>query len=161
MSKIHLTIALVALGLALFGCAKKQTLKQEPAVKPTETAQTPSQPKAEKPETKLETVTVYFDFDSQELRSDAKNILNDLSVQMRNNSKVFLAIEGHCDERGTTEYNLALGEKRALAVKEYMMNSGIDKSRLSSVSYGEEKPAASGHDEQSWAKNRRAEIRPK
>jgi peptidoglycan-associated lipoprotein len=109
----------------------------------------------------METQIIYFAFDSHELRSDAKNTLNGLSVKLRNNSKVSLAIEGHCDERGTTEYNLALGEKRALAVKGYLINSGLDKSRLQTVSFGEEKPAAAGNDEQSWAKNRRAEIKIK
>lgn len=159
MLKVHLTIALAVLSIGLFGCAKKQTLKQEPPVMQTEVA--PPQAKEEKPEAKLETQIIYFDFDSHLLRSDAKNTLNRASAQLRNNSKVSLAIEGHCDERGTTEYNLALGEKRAMAVKEYLVNSGLDKSRLQTVSFGEEKPAVSGHDEKSWAKNRRAEIKVK
>lgn len=161
MLKVHLTIALAVLSVGLFGCAKKQTLKQEPAVKQTEAAQPPIQTKEEKPEAKLETQIIYFDFDSHELRSDAKNTLNRASAQLRSNVKIALSIEGHCDERGTTEYNLALGEKRAVAVKDYLVNSGLDKSRLQTVSFGEEKPAAAGHDEQSWTKNRRAEIKVK
>lgn len=161
MLKVHFTTALAVLSIGLFGCAKKQTLKQEPAIKQSEAAQPPIQTKEEKPEAKIENKVIYFDFDSHELRSEAKNTLNALSVQLRNNSKVSLVIEGHCDERGTTEYNLALGEKRALAVKDYLINSGLGKSRMQTASFGEEKPAAAGHDEQSWAKNRRAEVKVK
>ncbi len=67
-------------------------------------------------------------------------------------------LEGHCDERGTTEYNLALGEKRSVAVRDYLVNLGVERSRLATVSFGKEKPADLGHNEISWAKNRRVEF---
>jgi peptidoglycan-associated lipoprotein len=75
-----------------------------------------------------------------------------------NNSQEKIVIEGHCDERGTAEYNIALGERRAKSVKRYLINLGVDSSQLSTISYGEERPADPGHNEAAWAKNRRAEF---
>ena len=78
---------------------------------------------------------------------------------MQTNSGVQVVIEGHCDERGSDEYNLALGESRALAAKNYLVSLGINENRLSVISYGEEKPAVMGSDEEAWAQNRRAEFK--
>jgi peptidoglycan-associated lipoprotein len=77
---------------------------------------------------------------------------------MKNNTFATVTIEGHCDERGTDEYNIALGERRANSAKRYLVNLGVDSSRLETVSYGEEKPVDSGHNEAAWKKNRRAHF---
>ncbi len=102
---------------------------------------------------------VYFDFDQFTLSADARKVLGDNAKYLQANSGVQVVIEGHCDERGSDEYNLALGESRALAAKEYLVSLGISAKRLSVISYGEEKPAAKGTTEAAWAKNRRAEFK--
>lgn len=101
---------------------------------------------------------VHFAYDSAVLTPIAQNVLNQKAEWLRNNSTTDVIIEGHCDERGTIEYNVALGERRAEAAKKYLLNLGIDASRLSTVSYGEEKPIASGSNEEAWAQNRRAQF---
>jgi len=101
---------------------------------------------------------IYFEFDSYVLTGLAQDILVGKAQWLRINPSSAVAIEGHCDERGTNEYNLALGDKRAEIVKDYLVNVGIDASRLTTISYGEEHPVNSGHDEESWAKNRRAHF---
>lgn len=102
--------------------------------------------------------TIYFDFDEYSLIEEARGILNENAKWMREYPGGKIKIEGHCDERGTVEYNLALGQKRAEATKEYLVILGIDPAQLSTVSYGEEVPVDPGHDGQAWAKNRRAEF---
>jgi peptidoglycan-associated lipoprotein len=102
--------------------------------------------------------TVYFDFDKYNIRAEEKATLDMNAKWLKLNSGVNLRIEGHADERGETEYNLALGDKRARTVSKYLSDMGISSSRLSTVSFGEEKPAVNGHDESAWAKNRRAEF---
>ncbi|NIA14116.1 MAG: peptidoglycan-associated lipoprotein Pal [Nitrospiraceae bacterium] len=102
--------------------------------------------------------TVYFDFDSFALRSDAIRTLNENAEKIRQVPNVIIQIEGHCDERGTQEYNLALGEKRALAVRDYLMKLGISGGRLVTISYGEESPVAMGRDESAWKQNRRSQF---
>ena len=101
---------------------------------------------------------VFFDFDKSELRSDAVAQLktNANWIQASGGRKV--VVEGHCDERGTNEYNLALGERRANSAKDYIVNLGVEPARLKTVSYGEEKPFAEGHNEDAWAQNRRAHF---
>lgn len=105
--------------------------------------------------------TIYFDFDKYNLRDDARRQLDANADILRNNSDMNIVIEGHCDERGTDEYNLALGERRAQAAREYLVRLGIDASRVNVISYGEERPVAPGHDEESWALNRRGEFVPR
>ncbi|MCH9024497.1 MAG: peptidoglycan-associated lipoprotein Pal [candidate division Zixibacteria bacterium] len=103
--------------------------------------------------------TVYFDFDKFNLRSDSKSGLDsnyDLLMQFPD---VMVKIEGHCDERGTVEYNLSLGEKRATSCKDYLVGLGVDASRISTISYGKEKPVDAGHSEAAWGKNRRCEFK--
>lgn len=99
---------------------------------------------------------VYFEFDKATLDSMSQDILSRKADWMRDNSDVVVSVEGHCDERGTNEYNLALGEKRAESVKSFLVDLGIEAYRISTVSYGEERPVDTGRNEEAWAKNRRA-----
>lgn len=99
---------------------------------------------------------VFFDFDRYDLKGDAQATLDKQAAWLKQNGSVTLVIEGHCDERGTREYNLALGERRATAVKNYLVAAGVDASRLGTISYGKERPAVEGSNEAAWAKNRRA-----
>lgn len=101
---------------------------------------------------------IYYSYDSYNLTSEARSILKANANWLQSNTAATIQIEGHCDERGTTEYNLALGERRANAAKAYLTKQGIDGSRVSIISYGEERPSDPGHDESAWAKNRRAEM---
>ncbi len=103
--------------------------------------------------------TVYFDFDKFQLRADAKADLDANYALMMEFPDAMVQIEGHCDERGTTEYNMSLGEKRANAARDYLIGLGIAENRLSTISYGEERPAATGSNEAAWDKNRRAEFK--
>lgn len=101
---------------------------------------------------------VHFAFDSSLLDGEAERILEQKAAWMQDNGAVGVQIEGHCDERGTSAYNLALGERRANAVQEYLTVLGVDPSRLSTISYGEEQPLDPGHDEAAWSRNRRAHF---
>jgi peptidoglycan-associated lipoprotein len=101
---------------------------------------------------------VHFAFDSYTLSPEAKSVLDKKATWMRDNTSVAVQIEGHCDERGTTAYNLALGERRATATKQYLAALGIGGGRMSTISYGEEQPLDPGHGESAWAKNRRAHF---
>ena len=99
---------------------------------------------------------VFFNYDSSELDGDAKELLQDQVAWLKQYSDVSVIIEGHCDERGTREYNLALGEKRAQSVKNYLINLGISADRVSTISYGKERPAVVGSSDGAWAQNRRS-----
>ncbi len=99
---------------------------------------------------------VFFGYDSSDLDSDALELLQDQVAWLKQNSDVAVTIEGHCDERGTREYNLALGEKRAQAVKNYLIGLGINPDRVSTISYGKERPAVVGSNDGAWAQNRRS-----
>lgn len=101
---------------------------------------------------------IYFDFDSSALLSRAQDILERKAEWLRGNPYISAVIEGHCDERGTTEYNLSLGDKRAGSVKTFLIDLGISPSRLTTISYGEERPTDMGHNEEAWGKNRRAHF---
>lgn len=101
---------------------------------------------------------IHFAFDSSALSQEAKHTLLRKEYWMKNNSYASVEIEGYCDERGTDEYNIALGERRANSAKRYLVNLGIDAGRLTTVSYGEENPVDSGHNEAAWKKNRRAHF---
>lgn len=101
---------------------------------------------------------VYFDFNQYDIKEDAKPVLKELSSMLLKNNKLKVIVEGHCDERGTNEYNLALGEKRANSVKEYLIALGVPSNRINTVSYGEEKPVCTEQTEECWAKNRRAHF---
>ena len=101
---------------------------------------------------------IYFDFDSSALGDMAKNVLSRKAEWLRMNQDASVIIEGHCDERGTSAYNIALGDRRAESAKAFLMDLGIDANQLSSISYGEERPVDSGKNEEAWAKNRRAHF---
>lgn len=102
---------------------------------------------------------VYFDYDKSELKPEARAILDKKATWLKAHTDYSVRIEGHCDERGTSEYNLALGERRANAAMKYLNAVGVSSGRISTVSYGEERPADPGHSEEAWAKNRRDEFK--
>ena len=100
----------------------------------------------------------FFGYDEAALSSDAQSALSASASWLKQNPNYNLLIEGHCDERGTEQYNLALGDRRANIAREYLATLGVDASRIRTVSYGEERPFDAGHDESAWAKNRRAHL---
>jgi len=102
--------------------------------------------------------TIYFDFDSSEIRGEGTDIVAAHAKYLASNSGMKVRLEGHTDERGSREYNIGLGERRAQAVRRALLLQGAAESQLSTVSYGEERPAAAGSDEAAWTKNRRVEI---
>jgi peptidoglycan-associated lipoprotein len=102
---------------------------------------------------------VYFDFDDASLSQQARQVLMEKAAWLRTNSDSRVIIEGHCDERGTAEYNIALGQRRAQSIKTFLVNAGIDPSRLRTVSYGEERPLDPGKTEEAYARNRRGQFR--
>jgi peptidoglycan-associated lipoprotein len=102
--------------------------------------------------------TVYFDFDRSTVRPSERAKVEDVAAQLKLDAYNKLLIEGHCDERGTEEYNRALGERRALALREYIVNLGISPDRIRTLSYGEDRPAVEGFDEAAWSRNRRGEF---
>ncbi len=166
-------IILILLGLSFFACGKK-LIKPEaaketgPQIKVTEglgiITEEDEDSKAElnirgktfKQISALE--NVYFDFDKYSIKPEAKEILAKNIEWLQKHPDREILITGHCDERGTVEYNLALGDKRAKAVRDYYYRSGIAFSRMATISYGKEKPLRPGHNEESWAKNRRTET---
>jgi peptidoglycan-associated lipoprotein len=101
---------------------------------------------------------IHFGFDSFVLSGQAQQILNSKADYLRANTGITVTVEGHCDERGTEAYNIALGERRAESVKNFLVNLGISANRLNTISYGEERPIAMGQNEAFWAKNRRAQF---
>jgi peptidoglycan-associated lipoprotein len=102
--------------------------------------------------------TVFFEFDRSSLTSTATSVLSANAEKLRSNSAINIRIEGHCDERGTVEYNLALGQRRAISVRNYLISYGIDAGRMTVISYGKERPVDTRHSSDAWAKNRRAEF---
>jgi len=102
---------------------------------------------------------IHFEFDKYNLTPEAREIMAVNAAALADRPNAVIRIEGHCDERGTDEYNLALGERRAKTAYDYLVNYGIDPNRLSMISYGESNPVDTGHDEVAWAKNRRGEFK--
>jgi peptidoglycan-associated lipoprotein len=107
---------------------------------------------------KFKADTVYFDFDSATIKKNENQKLEEVANFFKNNTEDALRVEGNCDERGTEKYNLSLGERRALAVREYLANLGVDSRRVVTVTYGAAKPVDPGHNESAWKKNRRGEL---
>ena len=101
---------------------------------------------------------IYFEFDKYDIRPKDEGVLKENAAWLKKNPNTRVQIEGHCDERGTVEYNLALGERRANYTKRYLVSLGIAPDRISTISYGKERPLDPGHNEEAWAKNRRAHI---
>jgi len=162
------TLALAGCLLALLvavGCASRKqvsTTVPEPTPPPvTETTPPPAEETAPPPPSTDETSSAlkdaFFDFDDASLRDDAKNALEGNAKYMEKNSGA-VVIEGHCDERGSVEYNIALGEKRARAAKDFLVSYGVAATRITTISYGKERPFDPGHSEDAWAKNRRAHF---
>ena len=164
-------ITLVALVPFVAGCAKKAIQSPpEPAPAPPQQgtpapptpdtpAETPPVPSASSPHVSAgDFQPVFFDFDSYTLREDGRAALDADARLLRDNQDLKIVVEGHCDERGTVEYNQALGERRAQVARDYLVRSGIADSRIRTVSYGKERPFEAGHDEAAWAKNRRAHF---
>ena len=101
---------------------------------------------------------IFFDYDSYDLRDDARQVLRDNARALAERGTLRLVVEGHCDERGSEKYNLALGDMRANSAKEFLVAQGIPADRIETVSLGEEQPFAQGHDESAWSQNRRAHF---
>lgn len=156
--KVKHTLAAVALviGLTSVGCTDDEPKVEEP-VQPTTTAAPEPETAATAP-VQFNPETVYFAFDDYTLTGEAQGKLDALSGHLKDSQNAVVQVEGHCDERGSTEYNLALGQRRAQSVRDYLAKLGIEAGRLSIISYGEEKPASDGHDESAWSQNRRAEF---
>lgn len=152
--------------VALSSCSKKDVVSDEPVITPSgDTSGALSDSSASSGSAgasgagdygSSELGTIYFGYDSFSLSSEARGTLKTNAEWLKSNSTATIQIEGHCDERGTTEYNLALGEKRANAVRDYLVKLGVASSRVSVISYGEERPSDPGHDESAWSRNRRA-----
>ena len=106
----------------------------------------------------FENQDIFFDYDSYDLSAEAKQLLNDKAQYMTQHPEVMIIVEGHCDERGSSAYNLALGEKRGRSCEQYLIAMGVSPQRIEVVSYGEEKPLVLGHTEEAYAANRRAHF---
>lgn len=161
MRKTIILVMVLSVTMLIAGCCEMQM--PEPVVEPPPVVEPepppPPPPPPPEPEVKeIYLAPIFFDFDKYDLRSGDREILKRNADQLVENPDATIRIEGHCDERGTVEYNLALGEKRARAAMQFLVDMGVDPSRLSIVSYGEEKPLDPGHDERAWAKNRRVEF---
>ncbi|MFC3212918.1 peptidoglycan-associated lipoprotein Pal [Novosphingobium panipatense] len=158
-------VALVAAGaLALSGCGKKAPAQLPPdPVSATAAPTGPTDSYGAQPGSQADFVakmmgsdTIYFGLDRTDIDAEDQAALTKQAQWLQQYSAKRVTIEGHCDERGTREYNIALGERRANAAKNYLVSLGIDPARVTTVSYGKERPIALGSDEQSWAQNRRA-----
>ncbi len=164
-------VVLIMSAFVLSGCAKKPRV--EPAPEPKQEAAPAPEPVKEEPAPAPEVKEgpkehaaaaaeglqpVYFDFDRAFIRDDAKAVMKANAEWLKANPKVKIKIEGNCDERGTKEYNLALGQRRAQSAKKYLTDLGISAKRISLISYGKEKPVCSDSDEDCWQKNRRDDL---
>lgn len=173
LSSAFLSLTLI---IAISACSKKEVRQDEPLMTPSESgdagAAVPGDQgvgSGDAGGAGLETgnsgalsseelQTVYFDFDSYRISSAGRDAVRANASWLKANSSATVQIEGHCDERGTTEYNLALGDRRANAVRDALVKAGVARNRLSTISYGEERPADPGHDESAWSKNRRGQF---
>lgn len=154
--------------LAFTGCSKDKEVAESappPATTPPPETTTPTPPPAEDTTAPPSESTVqdklkdiFYDYDSANLSAEAQSILDADGKVLMDNPSVNVSIEGHCDERGTVEYNLSLGDRRAQSARDYLVRYGVPTARLSTVSYGEERPFATGQDEESFAQNRRAHL---
>ena len=174
MKQVALYLVLAALAA---GCSSKETRTDTPVTDLSSGAKPADRSAASDPQTTpnrndsvvgnplrdpaniLSKRSVYFDYDSNAVKDDYRNLVQAHSRYLGDKRDSSIRIEGNCDERGSREYNLALGQRRAEAVKKVMTVLGVSDGRIETVSYGEEKPVGMGHDEQSWAQNRRADIK--
>jgi peptidoglycan-associated lipoprotein len=152
------TVIAVVIGLGAFGCASKPKETTSSTDTKSEWKEAPSSRETTAGAgKKLDLQTIYFDFDKSDIRADQRDALKANATKIQGMSGNIM-IEGNTDERGTEEYNLALGERRADSVKKYLVNLGVPGARLSTVSFGEARPAVQGHDESAWKYNRRADF---
>ena len=149
-----LLLALALILLAGFGCGKKQTDDLTPSEEDG-----PMTAEERQAAMDISSGIIYFEYDSFSLREDSKSSLTQKASVMKQFPQLRVIIEGHCDERGTEEYNLALGERRARAAYEYLLNLGVSSGQMEMVSFGKLHPAVSGSGEAAWSKNRRDEFK--
>ena len=165
MLRISFLAALIAPLVASFGCSHEQQISQSPAPKPAPVRVVASAGPAKlvPPPAVVETPkrkegdAIFFDFDSALVRDDARPVLRKVADTLHQ-QPANLQIEGNCDEVGTVEYNLALGEQRARAAKEYLVHLGVPSEKISTISYGSQRPKDAGHDDTSHAQNRRDDF---
>ena len=155
--KILKLSAVGILAFSLTGCPPKKEVKKVEATKPEQQPKPVEEPSLRGKEYKEvpEIGTVYFDLDQATLRADARDTLEKNYQTLKQHADWEALVEGHCDERGTTEYNLGLGQKRAAAIRQYYITLGLDGGRIATISYGKEQPACSEHTDECWGKNRR------
>ena len=164
-----LGVALVAgFALSLGGCASREEVVEEPIIEPEIQEETSALtgediPLTEQPEDIIYVEThqfedIHFEFDKYAIRPVDEGVLSSVARWLEENDEIRLLIEGHCDERGTNEYNMALGEQRALSARRFLVSLGVDAARIGTISYGEERPLDPRSDEDAWAKNRRAHF---
>ena len=151
--------------VAVAGCGGKKAVDETPvdtgsSAPVEETSEQPVEESTQAPSdmSPVSLNDIYFDFDQYNLSSEAKSTLEANARELKRMSDAGVTIEGHCDERGTKAYNLALGEKRANAAKDYLVTLGVTASRINTISYGKERPFETGSNESAWAKNRRAHF---
>ncbi len=167
MKKLLVLLLIGLLPLMLITCGKKEVAPEIPPEMPPDTTAAidttktvpPPPPVEVKKISESEFMTVYYDFDKYNLVDSAKRALENNARILKENPDVIIKIEGHCDERGTVEYNLSLGDKRATAAKDYLVELGISPDRIQTISYGKSRPAVMGSNEAAWAKNRRAQFK--
>lgn len=154
MTKFNLFATMAAAGLVLAGCSST------PTDEGTKTTAAPATPVvgAGADRTTASAGNVYFDFDRSEIKSEFVAVIKAHAAHLSANASKTVTLEGHCDERGTREYNLGLGERRAKSVADMLMANGIAANRIKTISFGEDRPAMEGHDESAWSKNRRVEF---
>jgi len=154
-----LSFAVVMSCAGIFGCSGDEKPAEEP-VTPAATQEpaTPPDDANKGSASDYKSEPVYFAFDDYTVNSAAAGKLDKLAGYLKGSASAVVQVQGFCDERGSEQYNLALGERRAQSVKNYLTQLGVDAGRLSTISYGEENPAVQGHTEAAWAKNRRAEF---
>jgi peptidoglycan-associated lipoprotein len=161
MKTVSKLVTLLCLTTAVVACSHARPAKLHPIPRipqaPPAVVRAPLPIDA--PTTSVGDESIYFSFDAALLREDAGPVLQRVARHMELNPKATIRIEGHCDERGTTEYNLALGDQRARAAKQYLLRLGIAESRIEIATYGSERPRNPGHDESAWAENRRDDLR--
>lgn len=158
IKKVIITIAIATLAV-MQGCSHT---KKETAAAPDTAAQQIVTPEAEDTDVMAEGKilnTIYFNYDKADLQPSSIEVLKKIGAWLSKNPEKKIRIEGHCDERGTDEYNIALGERRALAAKNYLSTMGVSMQNITTLSFGEEKPAAPGHTEDAWSQNRRDEFK--
>lgn len=161
MNRWTLRAAAIALTISTAAACKKQAPPEsaDAAMDDGSGSKTAQAPREVLDEVLSNFAKVHFATDSADLDSTSKQALARNAELLRGHASIAIEVEGHADERGTTDYNLALGEKRANAVRVFLLGAGVEGSRVRTVSFGEERPAVSGHSETAWSENRRAEFR--